>query len=150
MGIYEFIVRMTEVLIWPVSIGLFILLTYLNRGRFSTLITSLSQRLRELNVGSIKVVLAESKSVPSLTADITHRFFKRYTNGLIVQRMSFDLPRPLEARMVFPISFINEVLSFQFIGRAPLPIKEVNLGNFVLDATQCNGSLKFDLIITGM
>lgn len=147
---FELAANLVKTLTWPAILTVGAFFVYRKRAVFGTHVASTLQRLSEFKAFGVEIKLAERKDVPRLSSDIKTAYYKRYTNGILVQRMSLGIAGGIEMPLVFPISFPNEVLSFQFVGCAPLPIKAVTNGNFVLDATGCRGPAKFDLIVTGM
>lgn len=151
MDLLEFSAKMTEVMVWPASIAVTAVVMYLNRGKGGEFFGDFVKRLKQLEVGAVKVSLAETSSIPALSAEIKEANYKKYTNGVIVQRFWFvTIQDGKEFSFSYPISFPNEVTSFQFVGRAPLPIKSFTKDTFVVDASSCKPPFRIEVIITGM
>ena len=151
MDVLEFSAKVIDAVVWPVSLAAASLAIYWNRGRSGTFFGEFFKRLKEFNVGSFKVILAESSSPPALSTEMKSVLYNRYSNGIMVQKFWFStivVGKKLPLR--FAVAFPNEVLSFQFIGSLPLPISDVTNTGFVLDASGCNGRIDIQLLITGL
>jgi hypothetical protein len=146
----EFTSKVLEAVLWPISISSAAILGYWNRGKGGKFFGELFKRVREVNVGSLKVVLAESLSPPPLSANVKEARYRQYTNGIIVQNVKLGMQIGMKFTFKYPVAFPNEVLSFQFDGSPPLPVTDVTNSGFVLDATGYPGPLVFDLKITGL
>ncbi len=147
---FELTASLAGTFVWPAVLTVGACFIYRKRNVFGDHIVSLLKRLSNFKGFGVELSLVESKELPSRNKDIVTSHYSVYTNGVIQEKITIKW-RPGEKRMlVYPVAFPRTVLSFQFIGCAPMPIVEANNGNCILDGSQLREPIEAVLLITGM
>ena len=146
MTYLEFITAMTQALAWPMLI--FALLFYYR--------DKLTEFAIEMQGTKLQVKLVKSGEAPkanqaSLAGKHETAYFKRYSNGVLVQNLKIRVMPGIEKLpLTYPMTFPNELLSIQIIGEDAAWTTRASLGNCDLRVAPSSHERELQLRISGI
>lgn len=146
MTTLEFINGMTQALAWPVLI---VALLFYYRNKVTEF--AIEMLGAKLQVKLVKEGEGQKANTASLAIKHETAYYKLYSNGLLVQNLKLLIAPGIEnLPLVYPITFPNELLSIQVIGKDMAWPVRASLGNCDLKIAPSSHEREIQLKISGI